>query len=464
MFQDIQDNYRGPIEIEWFWKNKEKIDFSPENYQRCFVWKEKQQRELLRTIFDSNPGVVPELHLRNYTNPINTRKKPGIIAEVMDGQQRLTTIMRFMENKIKTPDNLEFMESDGTVINISGKYRNELPQVVEDFLLLYKLQVCFCTDIQDEEAAIIFNKKLNSGKPLTKSEKRNAFTTQVASFIRNTARLGEKHRHPLFKTKIVDENVEFEYFDSKMFKYENYDADGITSVVCALLDKASKYAPCNEQDLNKLYKSEKYKIRFAHEIAAKSILDVLEKIVTSTIGQQNKKLWKISLLEHLVRVIMHFRDEKIEIEFPEKFTKKYVEKTLEFSKPDSSEQAKGAKNSYYSRCIVKQNSKDAISYCVNLMTNAITDYSEWGLKLKNSDKRKFNDTEKLEALNRQNFICPMCNESMSLENTHGGHIVPFSSGGTTTSDNLVALHAHCNLKLGSRDLNEWIKENVSSSK
>ena len=53
----------------------------------------------------------------------------------------------------------------------------------------------------------------------------------------------------------------------------------------------------------------------------------------------------------------------------------------------------------------------------------------------------------------------MCKQKLTLDNSHGAHIVPYSKGGTTTSNNLVMLHANCNLILGNKDLDEWIKEN-----
>ena len=145
---DIKDNYRGSLQFKWFVENEQKIDLCPENYQRCFVWSIEKQQELLRTIFDSKPGLVPEIHVRNYNRPISNSNKTGIIAELMDGQQRLTTMFSFFKNGIKTPKKLEFEQADGVFVDISNKFINDLPKEAYDFYVNYVLQGAIVTGKQ----------------------------------------------------------------------------------------------------------------------------------------------------------------------------------------------------------------------------------------------------------------------------------------------------------------------------
>ena len=58
--------------------------------------------------------------------------------------------------------------------------------------------------------------------------------------------------------------------------------------------------------------------------------------------------------------------------------------------------------------------------------------------------RKFSDKMKREAYERQNGICPKCEEHFDIDEMEGDHILPWSKGGPTTSDNCQMLCKKCN--------------------
>ena len=58
--------------------------------------------------------------------------------------------------------------------------------------------------------------------------------------------------------------------------------------------------------------------------------------------------------------------------------------------------------------------------------------------------RKFTDTQKRAAYERQNGICPNCGNRFDYEEMHGDHITPWHAGGKTEPDNLQMLCAECN--------------------
>lgn len=58
--------------------------------------------------------------------------------------------------------------------------------------------------------------------------------------------------------------------------------------------------------------------------------------------------------------------------------------------------------------------------------------------------RKFSDSQKRTAYERQNGICPRCNEHFDFEFMEGDHIVPWCKGGKTTIENLQMLCVSCN--------------------
>ena len=70
--------------------------YIPLEYQRNFVWKEGHQQEFIRTILLGYP--CPEIFTAEGERDLETHKK---YMHVIDGQQRLTTIKRFLDNELQ---------------------------------------------------------------------------------------------------------------------------------------------------------------------------------------------------------------------------------------------------------------------------------------------------------------------------------------------------------------------------
>ena len=64
--------------------------------------------------------------------------------------------------------------------------------------------------------------------------------------------------------------------------------------------------------------------------------------------------------------------------------------------------------------------------------------------------RKFTDSQKRAAYERQKGICSGCGKHCDFEEMHGDHFKPWSKGGHTTPDNLQMLCRTCNLKKGAK--------------
>ena len=63
--------------------------------------------------------------------------------------------------------------------------------------------------------------------------------------------------------------------------------------------------------------------------------------------------------------------------------------------------------------------------------------------------RQFSDSQKREAYERQEGICPMCKKHFEIDQMEGDHIDPWHSGGKTDAANCQMLCKHCNrLKSG----------------
>lgn len=68
---------------------------------------------------------------------------------------------------------------------------------------------------------------------------------------------------------------------------------------------------------------------------------------------------------------------------------------------------------------------------------------------KHLSNRQFSDSQKREAYERQEGICPMCKKHFEIDQMEGDHIDPWHSGGKTDAANCQMLCKHCNrLKSG----------------
>jgi len=62
--------------------------------------------------------------------------------------------------------------------------------------------------------------------------------------------------------------------------------------------------------------------------------------------------------------------------------------------------------------------------------------------------RKFTDSQKRSAYERQGGKCAVCGKAFAYEEMHGDHKTPWSKGGHTTPDNLQMLCRTCNIRKG----------------
>jgi len=64
--------------------------------------------------------------------------------------------------------------------------------------------------------------------------------------------------------------------------------------------------------------------------------------------------------------------------------------------------------------------------------------------------RAFTPSEKQEAFEKQNGICPKCGKKFTIDEMEGDHIKPWIGGGKTKPDNLQMLCKDCNRRKGKK--------------
>ena len=145
--------------ISWFneRKNDESLEISPK-FQRRAVWLEKERALLLETILNKLP--FPEVYILVETNPENGKQNYAVV----DGQQRITSILMFLNNEFPLPNSDTW----------HGEYFRDLAPNVRSSFWDYKVVVRYLRQTGDEEIRGLFTKLNTNNIALNDQELRNA--------------------------------------------------------------------------------------------------------------------------------------------------------------------------------------------------------------------------------------------------------------------------------------------------
>jgi len=115
------DVIQDKIDIRDFSEYEEDFVVRPP-YQRKSVWSNKKQQALLDSLF--RRYYIPRLVLREVR-----LGEAKVVREVVDGQQRITTVQRFFADELKLPDSLKNVHQE-----LGGKRYSELPAEMRKFI------------------------------------------------------------------------------------------------------------------------------------------------------------------------------------------------------------------------------------------------------------------------------------------------------------------------------------------
>jgi hypothetical protein len=147
------------------------IDLRPD-FQRDMVWNKAKKQGLIDTI------------LRDWKFPPVFFVVTGNdeMMEVLDGQQRLSAIVEFLENEFAIDGSIE--PHDTEIQKLNGLRFGQLPDRVRFRIEQYSIRIHELYDYQEGEPYELFF-RLNQGVTLTPAEKRNTFFGPVREQIKN---------------------------------------------------------------------------------------------------------------------------------------------------------------------------------------------------------------------------------------------------------------------------------------
>lgn len=132
-------------------------------YQRQAVWPERAKVSLMETILLGYP--IPEIYLAYETSPEGEQK-----ASVVDGQQRLTSLLGFLNDKFP----LDGLEDDDLKEKYEGLFFTELPDDVRQEFFQYRFPIRRLSNLADEFVRAVFARVNRVNMVLTEQELRNA--------------------------------------------------------------------------------------------------------------------------------------------------------------------------------------------------------------------------------------------------------------------------------------------------
>lgn len=148
-------------DISWFLdlNDKNQLNLDPP-YQRRSVWSPKDKRFFVDTILNGYPAPPVFLH-----KTLDDNGRPTY--HVVDGKQRIQTIIDFRDNKIRIPENF----SD---INLQKKRWSELDRSTREKFWNYVLIVEMLPDVNEAHIRNTFERINRNSRKLTPQELRHA--------------------------------------------------------------------------------------------------------------------------------------------------------------------------------------------------------------------------------------------------------------------------------------------------
>ena len=222
------------ITISVFYENYllNKYNFDPA-CQRKSVWNEERESFLIDSIMKN--FSIPPIFLHQKINDENGKT----IYDVIDGKQRLTSIIKFIENKIPLPD--DYSDDDFGDERLNGLKFEDLKDDLSEYkknFWRYNIPVEYI-DTEDEKTInAVFDRLNRNGVPLNPQELRNAKynSTNLMTLVNELSKI--QFWNERFTNSDRMENTEF-----------------ISELILVILE--NEIFNANPKDIDNLY--EKYK-------------------------------------------------------------------------------------------------------------------------------------------------------------------------------------------------------------
>lgn len=391
---------------------KGRLNLQPE-YQRGKVWDDLRRYDLLDTVLRNWPmGLV----LLRVVETQDKDKVPFEQYDVVDGQQRLTTLFAYVVGSeswaLKAPKKVK-----------EFRPYKELTQGQQTRVDEYKVAVALMRDYEPPEIQDVYS-RLQNGKPLTVGERIKALRTESREDVKYLAdhKLFELARH---RFRDSNWNLAAQFFKAA---YNNDPLDRVEYTdLHAFFTKQQKEEQRASKARDRASKVMSFELKTLNE--AIMIDSTFEDMVASA----RTLKWLFSVLMPLLET---YALGGKETSVAQGVLAYYDAK----SRAGSSEWV-----SYHATGRTGRMDTDDVRTCLNQLSAYIVN----GSAADPLDKaRFFTSTQREQIWQRSEGFCQSCKTPISKTNFHADHVKPHRAGGLTTIDNGQALCASCNQKKG----------------
>jgi hypothetical protein len=427
----------------------------------------------MKTTLSKGHAKIPQVHIRvvSYQNGV-------FLYEIIDGQQRITTILDYIKGYYKLPMG---MVIDGC--DCSNLSANELLikyPVLYNRLIEYRVSCVWYENLDEEMTSDLFVNILNNVNDMKPQEMRNAIRGFLSTYIRNTARFENLHKlftRVLVTTKGGKQKLTLKYFSSKLSLSGRMEVDEWLSeliymkfngyqngVKPAGLTEWVKKIQAPGGDYSTIQKWKKV------ETKINELVDFAYKVISNIdINQKEKVTSMLSMI--MVLYADSLRDKNYTIQDMKQYTKKFFDvyndwscvnkkKYLNHTMINGKDQLQP-----FDKLFSGKNAK-AIKTIVKVLDMEFdADYQSFGL-IKIDPRETFSEADIYRKWEEQGFKCYYTGYDLDESEIAGDHYIPRSwgieKGGVTEYHNLVVTSETLNKKKNARHGDDFKKEYKSN--
>ena len=393
-----------------FLYNSMKLWLNPE-YQRESVWTTPQKQLLIDSLLRKID--IPKLYFRDINGNEN-----GYEFEVVDGQQRLRTILSYLKDEYRLSPSSD--DINGEVI--AGKLFSELSTPLQIEFKSESLDVIVLQHYSDDDVEEMFL-RLQNGTPLNAAEKRRAIKGNVRGIVKELA------ENKIFSlVGYTDKRYAYEDTTAKLL--HEILAPGLTDIKPATLERMYRS--------NENLKSTDKKVQIT-----KTSLNFLHKAFKGK--APNFKKYAIISLGHLTAEMLETYDLS---SYPNEFAEAYLNFEYDRIKNNDLDEAEQSASLTAFTNAARADDIPSLKYrhdeLLKVMIAGIPKL------VKKDTTRHFSDDQRMAIYRRDEGVCAECSKTCDETDFHADHVIAWSNGGTTSLANGRVLCPECNLAKGAK--------------
>jgi hypothetical protein len=180
----------GFVDIKWLYEKQalKNLETGSKEYQREKVASLKWKRDIMRTILCNTFAPITQIHIR-----VIQTNDDKYSFELIDGQQRVTAILDFLNGKYTLPEGLFTYDK----IDVGGASVNTLKTkfpAVYDRIEKYRIPAAWYENLDESQVSDLFINVLNNTNAMNHQEMRNAVRGQFTTWVRNHSRFENVHK------------------------------------------------------------------------------------------------------------------------------------------------------------------------------------------------------------------------------------------------------------------------------